>query len=265
MFSKDLLGKHMFRYFYLLTFLFLSFISFLTKADHTKTWIVSKVYISDTIHTKKVTSDDPMYLYRIFELDGHSIKTNVFSDSNIETCLNYKIKKFKINFDDLLNNNMARNKDEILTAKSFDIEIEQPINQIDIYCPNINETWTLFEKKKNEYLIINTYDSILELKSIEKENVKPSFSCHNAKKLSEKLICQNMYLSGLDKSIHDIYFNIRKDYIYNDSLQEFGEINNRQKEFIRKRDLCTDEKCLIDIMSEYTIELHNDMPLITPY
>jgi len=36
----------MFRYFYLLTFLFLSFISFLTKADHTKTWIVSKVTLA---------------------------------------------------------------------------------------------------------------------------------------------------------------------------------------------------------------------------
>ena len=263
--GMNLLGKNMFRYFYLLIFLFLSFISFLTKADPTKTWIVSKVYISDTIHTKKVTTDDPLYLYRIFELDENSIKTNVFSDSNIENCLNYKVNKFKINFDDLLNNNMARNKDEILTAKSFDIEIEQPINQIDIYCPNINETWTLFEKKKNEYLIINTYDSILELKSIEKKNVKPSFSCRDAKKLSEKLICQNMYLSGLDKSIHDIYFNIRKDYGYNDSLKEFGEISNRQKKFIKKRDLCTDEKCLIDVMSKYATELHNDMPLITPY
>ena len=44
-----------------------------------------------------------MYLYRIFELDENSIKTNVFSDSNIENCLNYKVNKFKINFDDLLN------------------------------------------------------------------------------------------------------------------------------------------------------------------
>ena len=263
--GMNLLGKNMFRYFYLLIFLFLSFISFLTKADPTKTWIVSKVYISDTIHTKKVTTDDPLYLNRIFELDDNSIKTNVFSDSNIENCLNYKINKFKINFDELLNNNMARNKDETLTAKSFDIEIEEPINQIDIFCPNINETWTLFEKKKNEYLIINTYDSILELKSIEKKNVKPGFSCHDAKKLSEKLICQNMYLSGLDKSIHDILLNIRKDYVYNDAVELFGEIYNRQKEFIKKRDLCTDEKCLMDIMSEYTIELHNDMPLITPY
>ena len=74
-----------------------------------------------------------------------------------------------------------------------------------------------------------------------------------------------MYLSGLDKSIHDILLNIRKDYVYNDAVELFGEIYNRQKEFIKKRDLCTDEKCLMDIMSEYTIELHNDMPLITPY
>lgn len=44
-----------------------------------------------------------MYLYRIFELDENSIKTNVFSDSNIENCLNYNVNKFKINFDDLLN------------------------------------------------------------------------------------------------------------------------------------------------------------------
>lgn len=62
-----------------------------------------------------------MYLYRIFELDENSIKTNVFSDINIENCLNYKVNKFKINFDDLLNNKMVRNKDE---------------------------TWTLFEKKR---------------------------------------------------------------------------------------------------------------------
>jgi len=74
-----------------------------------------------------------------------------------------------------------------------------------------------------------------------------------------------MYLSGLDKSIHDIYFNIRKDYGHNDSLKEFGEISNRQKKFIKKRDLCIDEKCLIDVMSKYANELHNDMPLITPY
>lgn len=43
-----------------------------------------------------------------------------------------------------------------------------------------------------------------------------------------------MYLSGLDKSIHDILLNIRKDYVYNDAVELFGEIYNRQKEFIKK-------------------------------
>jgi len=43
----------------------------------------------------------------------------------IETRLNYKINKFKINFDEFLNNNIGINKDKTLTVQSFNIKIEQ--------------------------------------------------------------------------------------------------------------------------------------------
>ena len=67
----------------------------------------------------------------------------------IETRLNYKINKFKINFDEFLNNNIGINKDKTLTVQSFNIKIEQWVNLIDIFCSNIDETKTLFAKKKN--------------------------------------------------------------------------------------------------------------------
>jgi len=67
----------------------------------------------------------------------------------IETRLNYKINKFKTNFDEFLNNNIGINKDKKLTVQSFNIKIEQWVNLIDIFCTNIDETKTLFAKKKN--------------------------------------------------------------------------------------------------------------------
>ncbi|WP_141669939.1 MULTISPECIES: hypothetical protein [Gilliamella] len=252
----------MFRIFFILVILLFSFS---IKANLNDNWVVSKVYISDTVYTKKVSYDDPIYLNRIFQWKENVIKTNIYSGDQIETCLSYNINKFVVNFDDILNRKMAKNNNEILTTKSFDINIKQSINQIDIFCPNINRTWTLFEKNANEYLIINTYDSILEIKRIKHQNIEPSFSCSIARKSSEKLICQNIYLSGLDRSIHDIYYNIKKYYDYNNDQKDFEEIYNNQRKFIQKRELCKDENCLMDIMYQHARELHEYMPLVTPY
>jgi hypothetical protein len=251
----------MFRNFYILIGLLFSFS---IKAD-LNNWVVSKVYVSDAAYTKKVSYDDPIYLNRILQWEENAIKTNIYSGDQIENCLNYKVNKFAVNFDDILNKKMAKNNNEILTSKSFDIDIKRSINQINIFCPNINKMWTLFEKNADEYLIINTYDSILEMKRIKHQNIEPSFSCLIAKKLSEKLICQNVYLSGLDRSIHDIYYAIKKYYDYNNDLKEFKEIYNNQRKFIQKRDLCKDENCLMDIMYQHAYELHEYMPLVTPY
>ncbi|WP_143422162.1 hypothetical protein [Gilliamella bombi] len=252
----------MFRIFFILVILLFSFS---IKANLNDNWVVSKVYISDTVYTKKVSYDDPIYLNRIFQWKENVIKTNIYSGDQIETCLSYNINKFVVNFDDILNRKMAKNNNEILTTKSFDINIKQSINQIDIFCPNINRTWTLFEKNANEYLIINTYDSILEIKRIKHQNIEPSFSCSIARKSSEKLICQNIYLSGLDRSIHDIYYNIKKYYDYNNVQKDFEEIYSNQRKFIQKRELCKDENCLMDIMYQHARELHEYMPLVTPY
>ncbi|MWP48053.1 hypothetical protein [Gilliamella sp. Pas-s27] len=252
----------MFRNFFILVGLLFSFS---LKADLNYNGVVSKVYISDAAYTKKISYDDPIYLNRIFQWKENDIKTNIYSGEKIETCLSYKINKFVVNFDDILNKKMAKNNNEILTTKSFDIDIKQSINQIDIFCPNINRTWTLFEKNANEYLIINTYDSILEIKRMEHQSIEPSFSCSIAKKLSENLICQNIYLSELDRSIHDIYYNIKKYYGYNNDQKAFKEIYSNQKKFIKKRDLCKDENCLMDIMYKHAYELHEYMPLVTPY
>lgn len=245
----------MLRNFYLIFSLLLSFS---VKADLTNNWVVTKVYIRDTTYTKKVSYDDPIYLNRIFEWDENVIKTNIYSGAVIEICSNYKVNKFIINFDEFLNK-------EMLSANSFNINMKQKINQLDIYCPNIQKTWTLFKKNADTYLIINTNDSILEINRIKYQNTVPSFSCSKAKKVAEKLICQNIYLSGLDRSIHDIYHNIKKYYDYNNAQKEFEQIYTNQKKFIQKRDLCNNEKCLMDIMNKHTYELHEYMPLVTPY
>lgn len=76
--------------------------------------------------------DDPIYLNRIFEWDENVIKTNIYSGAVIEICSNYKVNKFIINFDEFLNK-------EMLSANSFNINMKQKINQLDIYCPNIQK------------------------------------------------------------------------------------------------------------------------------
>ena len=255
MLKRFIRRKSMLRNFYLI---FCLFLSFSIRADLTNNWIVTKVYISDTARTKTVSYDDPIYLNRIFQWDENVIKTNIYSGALIEICSNYKVNKFIIDFDEFLNK-------EMLSADSFDLNMKQKINQLNIFCPNIQKTWTLFEKNADAYLIVNTNDSILEINRIKYQNTVPSFSCSKAKKVSEKLICQNIYLSGLDRSIHDIYHNIKKYYDYNNAQKEFEEIYSNQKKFIQKRDLCTNEKCLMDIMNKHTYELHQYMPLITPY
>ena len=119
----------MLRNFYLIFSLLLSFS---VKADLTNNWVVTKVYIRDTTYTKKVSYDDPIYLNRIFEWDENVIKTNIYSGAVIEICSNYKVNKFIINFDEFLNK-------EMLSANSFNINMKQKINQLDIYCPNIQK------------------------------------------------------------------------------------------------------------------------------
>ena len=61
------------------------------------------------------------------------IITIVFSEKNIRSCLNYRINIFKINFDELFNNNTVRNENETVIAKSFSIELQQLIIQMSIF------------------------------------------------------------------------------------------------------------------------------------
>lgn len=245
--------------------LFSLLLSFSVKADLTNTWIVTKVYISDSAYTKKVSSDDPVYVNRIFQWNENDIKTNIYSGAFIENCPNYKIDKSTINVDEFLNKIKITDSKEWLSYNFFNQDGNQSVNQIDIFCPTSQKTWTLFEKNADAYLIMNTYDSILEINKIKDQDTVPSFSCSKAKKIAEKLICQNIYLSGLDRSIHDIYHNIKKYYDYNKAHVEFEKISRNQTRFIQKRDLCLNEKCLMEIMNKHTYELHEYMPLVTPY
>ena len=61
------------------------------------------------------------------------IITIVFSEKTIRSCLNYRINIFKINFDELFNNNTVRNENESVIAKSFSIELQQLIIQMSIF------------------------------------------------------------------------------------------------------------------------------------
>lgn len=70
-----------------------------------------------------------------------------------------------------------------------------------------------------------------------------------------------MYLYRLDKSIQDIYSNIRKDHVYSDSLEEFGVIYITQKN-LSKNIFIHLRKMFNKIMFKSTIELRNDIPLI---
>lgn len=69
-----------------------------------------------------------------------------------------------------------------------------------------------------------------------------------------------MYLYRLDKSIQDIYSNIRKDHVYSDSLEEFGVIYITQKN-LSKNIFIHLRKMFNKIMFKSTIELRNDIPL----
>lgn len=245
--------------------LFSLLLSFSVKADLTNNWIVNKVYISDSTYTKKVSPDDPVYVNRIFQWNENEIKTNIYSGDFIENCTNYKIDKFTIHVDEFLNKIGMIDSKQMQRYDFLNKDGNQSVNQIDIFCPNIQTTWTLFEKNADAYLIMNTDDSILEINKIKYQDTVPSFTCSKAKNLAEKLICQNIYLSGLDRSIHDIYHNIKKYYDYNNAHIEFEKIKSNQKRFIQQRDLCLNEKCLMEVMNKHTYELHEYMPVITPY
>ena len=69
-----------------------------------------------------------------------------------------------------------------------------------------------------------------------------------------------MYLYRLNKSIQDIYSNIRKDHVYSDSLEEFGVIYITQKN-LSKNIFIHLRKMFNKIMFKSTIELRNDIPL----
>ena len=69
-----------------------------------------------------------------------------------------------------------------------------------------------------------------------------------------------MYLYRLNKSIQDIYSNIRKDHVYSDSLEEFGVIYITQKN-LSKNIFIHLRKIFNKIMFKSTIVLRNDIPL----
>lgn len=62
-----------------------------------------------------------------------------------------------------------------------------------------------------------------------------------------------MYLYRLDKSIQDIYSNIRKDHVYSDSLEEFGVTYITQKN-LSKNIFIHLRKMFNKIMFKSTIE-----------
>lgn len=62
-----------------------------------------------------------------------------------------------------------------------------------------------------------------------------------------------MYLYRLNKSIQDIYSNIRKDHVYSDSLEEFGVIYITQKN-LSKNIFIHLRKMFNKIMFKSTIE-----------
>ncbi|MDR2081894.1 MAG: ankyrin repeat domain-containing protein, partial [Campylobacteraceae bacterium] len=72
----------------------------------------------------------------------------------------------------------------------------------------------------------------------------PSFDCAEASTLSENLICKSYVLQKLDVELAEQYKNISSQ-----------EIKKSQRAWVKERDKCTDEACLIDSYNKRIAEL----------
>lgn len=248
----------MLRYIYL----FVYFIYPLTaSASLQGDWIVSHVYIDQgSTATPKITIDDPIYLNRIMQINNDVIKTNIDSLSNIDLCLHYRTETSVVNFNEMLNRNMAKQRNQILSTSAFGIDIHPIVNQVNLNCVDDEaQKWILFEKNENEYLLINNPFFILEIKKIMLNDINPSFSCETRLKISEHLICKNIYLSGLDRSIDFVYYQIQEQV----EKDVFALVHGKQKIFIKQRDQCDNDECLMKMMSNQLLFLKEYLPVIT--
>jgi uncharacterized protein len=95
--------------------------------------------------------------------------------------------------------------------------------------------------------------SALSEKKLESTVVKPSFDCLKAKQKTEIMICGNPALAKLDLQLDKVYRETIERNPYNKK-----EIYNRQITWWKLRNLCSNEKCIMDKYNSRIFELRNN-------
>jgi uncharacterized protein len=180
--------------------------------------------------------------YRLFDPSGRGLQIET-KDGTVHVMTEFQLKN-NIN---LIFNNSFMVEFEKDKGKCLDrsrgwrdyLEWTSPKDNVGIYFIHDGNYNYFPINIKNKYLSISDF-------------ILPSFNCDKAKSKSEKTICSDSGLSRLDFMLNEKYQKSKKNL----SGKEYGDSIPNQRQFLKERDQCGNDKtCLSKIMETRTTKL----------